>query len=128
MDSAVANTRRGMGCSAAGRVQHSQDIPWQPDRKRQDWFDANDQELQHLMSRSDHAHQRELQTRNTRSTTAAYKDACRLLQKRTCALKSDWWEMKAVELQRAADSNNMKGFYNGLNELCGDPKRRDLFN
>ena len=67
-----------------------------------------------------------LQTRSTRSTTAAYKDACRLLQKRTHALKSDWWERKAVELQRAADSNNMKGFYNGLKEVWGDwgPKKK----
>ena len=79
-----------------------------PDRTHQDWFDPNEQELQTLMSRRDQAHQRVLQTRSTRSTTAAYKHACRLLQKHTRALKSDWWESKAVELQRAADCNNMK--------------------
>ena len=62
-----------------------------PDRKHQDWFDPNDQELHTLMSRRDQTHQRVLQTRSTRSTTAAYKDACRLLQKHTHALKSDWW-------------------------------------
>ena len=94
-----------------------------PDRKHQDWFDPNDQELQTLMSRRDQAHQRVLQTRSTRSTTAGYKDACRLLQKHTRALKSDWWERKAVELQRAADSNNMKGFYNGLKEVWGTKKK-----
>ena len=60
-----------------------------PDRKNQDWFDPNDQELQILMSRRDQAHQRVLQTRSTRTTTAAYKDACRRLQKDTRALKSD---------------------------------------
>ena len=53
-----------------------------PDRKHQDWFDPNEQELQTLMSRRDQAHQRVLQTRSTRSTTAAYKDACRLLKKK----------------------------------------------
>ena len=47
------------------------------------------------------------------------KDACRLLQKHTRALKSDWWERKAVELQRAADSINVKGFYNALKEVWG---------
>ena len=47
-----------------------------PDRKHQDWFDPNDQELHTLICRRDQAHQRELQTRSTRSTTAAYKDAC----------------------------------------------------
>ena len=94
-----------------------------PDRKHQHWFDPNDQELQTLMSRRDQAHQRVLLTRSTRSTTAAYKDVCRLLQKRTRALKSGWWERKAVELQRAADINDMKGFYNGLKKVWGPQKR-----
>ena len=53
-------------------------------------------------------------------------DACRLLQKCTRALTSDWWERKAVELQRAADRNNTKGFYSGLKEMWG-PRRRDRF-
>ena len=39
-----------------------------PNRKHQDWFDPNDQELQILMSRRDQAHQRVLQTRSTIST------------------------------------------------------------
>ena len=30
-----------------------------------------------------------------------------------------------MQLQRAADSNNMKGFYNGLKEVCG-PKKKGL--
>ena len=94
-----------------------------PDRKHQDWFDPNDQELQNLMSRRDQSHQRVLQTRSTRSTIAAYKDACRLLHKRTRALKSEWWEMKAEELQRSADRNDMKGFYNGLKEVWGPAKK-----
>ncbi|KAK2178131.1 hypothetical protein NP493_561g01051 [Ridgeia piscesae] len=71
------------------------------------------------MSRRDQAHKSVLLTRSTRSTPAAYNYACRLLQKHTRALKSDWWERKAVELQRAADRNEMKGFYNGLKEVWG---------
>jgi len=79
------------------------------------------------MSRRNQAHQRMLQTRSTRSITAAYKDACRLLQKCTRALKSDWWDRKAVELQKAADRNDMKGFYSGLKEMWG-PKKKDHVN
>ena len=75
------------------------------------------------MSRRDKAQKTVLQTRSTRSTTAAYKDACRLLQKCTCALKSQWWERKAVELQRAAKRNGMKGLYSGLKEVWGPKKR-----
>ena len=65
------NTRRGICSSAAGRLG-------KPDRKHQGWFDPNDQELQILMSRRDQTHQRVLQSRNIRSTTAAFKDACKL--------------------------------------------------
>ncbi|KAK2159313.1 hypothetical protein NP493_1729g00048 [Ridgeia piscesae] len=49
----------------------------------------------------------------------------RLLQKRTRALESDWWERKAkaLELQRVADRNNMNGFYTGLKEVWGPKKK-----
>ena len=50
-----------------------------PGRKHHDWFDPNNQELQTIMSRRHQTHQRVLQTRSIRSTTAAYQDACRLL-------------------------------------------------
>ena len=33
--------------------------------------------------------------------------------------------MKAEELQRAADRNDMKGFYSGLKEVCG-PQTKQL--
>ena len=41
---------------------------------------------------------------------------------RKTRLKSDWWERKAVELQRAAYRNTIKGFYNGLKEVWGPKK------
>ena len=42
-----------------------------------------------------------------------------MLQKYTRARKYERWEMKAEELQRAADRNDMKGFYSGLKEVLG---------
>ena len=46
-----------------------------------------------------------------------------MLQKLTRALESDWWERKAVELQRAADRNDMKDFHNGLKEVWRPKKK-----
>ena len=46
-----------------------------------------------------------------------------MLQIYTRALKSDWREMKAEELQRAADRNYMKGFYDELKEVWGPMKK-----
>ena len=131
MDSALAkweekeNSTPDEEWAALQQVVYNTDKTYlgKPDRKHHDWFDLNDQELQTLMGRRYQAHQRVLQTRSTRSTTTAHKDACRLLHKHTRALKSDWWERKAAELHRAADSNNMKGFYNGLKEVWGPKKK-----
>ena len=93
--------------------------PGKHEKKHQDWFDPNDQILRDFMSKTDQAHQRVLQIKSTRSAVQAYKDACRILQKYTRAQTSEWWEMKAEELQRAADRNDMKGFYSGLKKVWG---------
>lgn len=94
-----------------------------PGRKHQDWFDPGDQKLQQLIRKRDQANQKVLQSRSTRSTVAAYKDACRQLQQHTRSLKTAWWDSKAQELQTAADRNDMKAFYNGLKEVWGPQKK-----
>ncbi|KAK3509681.1 hypothetical protein QTP70_008422 [Hemibagrus guttatus] len=94
-----------------------------PNRRHQDWFDPDDQKLLKLLNNRDQAHQKVLQSRSTRSTVAAYKVACRQLQQHTRVLKTAWWDRKAEELQRAADRNDMKGFYSGLKEIWGPQKK-----
>ena len=71
------------------------------DKKHQVWFDPNDQMLRDLRIKRDQPHQRVLQIRDTRSPVKAYRDACIILQKYARAQKSEWWERKAEELQRA---------------------------
>ena len=78
------------------------------------------------MVKGDQAHQRVLQIRGTRTAVQAYKDACRILHKYTRARKSEWWELKAEELQRAADRNDMKGFSNGLKEVWGPQTKQHV--
>lgn len=94
-----------------------------PERKHQDWFDPEDSELQLLIQKRNNSHQRVLQTRSTRSTVTAYKEACRHLQVYTRKLKTTWWEEKAEDLQRSADNNDMKSFYTGLKEVWGPQTR-----
>ena len=96
------------------------------EKKHQDLFDPNGQILRDLMAKWDQAHQRVLQIRSTRSAVQAYKDACRILQKYTRARKSEWWEMKAEELQRSTDRNDMKGFYSGLKEVWGPQTKQHV--
>ena len=53
--------------------------------------------------------------RRNRSTSRRSSFSSRKLRK----MKSDWWEMKAEELQAAADNHNMKTFHDGLCTVCG---------
>ena len=96
------------------------------DKKHKDWFDPNDQMLCDLMAKRDQDHQRVLQIRSTRSAVKACKDACRILQKYRRARKSEWWEMKAEKLQRAADRNDIKGFYSGMKEVWGPQTKQPV--
>ena len=96
------------------------------EKKHQDWFDLNDQILRDLMAKRDQAHQRVLHIRSTSSAVEAYEDACRILKRYTRAPKSEWWELKAEELQRAADRNDMKSFYSGLKEVWGPQTKQPV--
>ena len=93
------------------------------EKKHKDWFDPNDQILQDLMAKIGQAHQRVLQIRSTRSTIEACKYACRILQRYT---RTEWWKMKADELKRVADRNDMRGFYSGLKEVCGPQTKQPV--
>ena len=93
------------------------------EKKHKDWLDPNDPILRNLMAKGDQAHQRMLQIRSTRT---AVEDAYIILQKYTRARKSEWWEMKAEELQRAAERNDMKGICSGLKEVWGPQTKQPV--
>ena len=92
------------------------------EKKHQDWFDPNDQILRDLMAKTPNS----VADKKYQIRCPSLQDACRILQKYTRARKSEWWEMKAEELQRAADRNDMKDFYSGLKE-CGVHRRNNLY-
>ena len=73
-------TRRGMGSSAAGRIQHGQHISWRAKQKTPELVRPQRPGATYSYEQKTQSPPENVETRNTRSTTAAYKDACRLLK------------------------------------------------
>ena len=78
------------------------------------------------MAKRDQVHQRLLQIKITTYHVIVYKYTCILLHKYTQARKSELWEMKAEELQIAADKNNIKVLCRGLKEVWGTPTEQPV--
>ena len=82
-------------------------------RVHEDWFDENNDELRELIHKRNRA-RADMLTRSTRSNKSKFRVAGRKLTERCRKLKNDWWLAKAAELQRFADTNDMKGSCQGM--------------
>ena len=92
-------------------------------RKRQDWFDENDNEIQLLLDIKSKALQAVLQGGKTvdehRQRMNEFKGIKAEVQRKLRIMKDTWWSNKANEIQLAHDTNNTKLLYNLLREVYG---------
>ena len=67
-------------------------------------------------------HQSHLKFMNDKNNSQSKQDyLClkRSVQRHLRSMKESWWATKAEELQTAADTNNIKAFYDGLKAVYG---------
>jgi len=57
--------------------------------------------------------------RSTRKTKRKYKECNRAFQKKCRELKNKWWQDKAAELQKLANRNDMRSFYENMRAVWG---------
>ena len=88
-------------------------------RKHKDWFDENDQEIQHMLQAMHTAHKAWISDKNSSAKKQLYLTAKRESQRRLRKMKETWWRQRAEELQVAADTHNAKAFYEGLRAVYG---------
>ena len=88
-------------------------------KKHQDWFDENDEELQHLVDQKRQAYQQLHNNPNSTTVQAKYRDLKRTVQCRIREIKNDWWRAKAEELQNLSDINNSRAFFRATKEIYG---------
>ena len=59
-------------------------------RKRQDWFDEADKEIQELLEKKRSCHNRLLEKPDDQAANAAYKTACSTRQAKLRTMQNDW--------------------------------------
>ena len=85
-------------------------------RKHKDWFET---EIQELLEMKRFSHQRLLTNPDNNSLKAAYRTACKTLQKRLCVMKNDWWTDLAKKMQMYADLGDTRSFFEAVNAVHG---------
>ena len=89
------------------------------ERKHQDWFDENDEEIEPLLNAMHVAHRNFIGNKQSSVLKKAYLESKRSAQRRLRHMKNKWWEDKAAELQEAADKHNTKALFEGLKAVYG---------
>lgn len=88
-------------------------------RKHQDWFDENDEVIQKLLDEKRRAHRDIQQDTSSAFKKAAFKSIKGKVQTKLREMKDTWLSNKADEIQKYADSNNCKRFYEALKAIYG---------
>ena len=82
-------------------------------RKHQDWFDENDEEITKLLEEKNRLHRAYVSDKSSASK-AAFSNACNTVQKKLHEMQDTWLSQKAEEIQRYADTKDMKRFYKSV--------------
>ncbi|KAJ1154029.1 hypothetical protein NDU88_006786 [Pleurodeles waltl] len=91
----------------------------QNSHKHQDWFDDNDENIQKLLDEKHEAFRSLQQDATSVSKKSAYNSIQSKVQAKLREMQDSWLSKKAVEIQKYADSNNFKGFYDVLKTIYG---------
>lgn len=86
-------------------LKTSQDVLGLKTKQNEDWFDENDEEIEHLISKKWQTHcawQRDITSQAKREAHSRAKALVRWIRE----LKNKWWTQKASESQQLADAGN----------------------
>ena len=88
-------------------------------RKRQDWFDENNENIQFMLDEKHRLHSAHLNDPLSAAKKAAFCNVKRSLQLELRRMQDKWLSEKADETQFYADRNDLKNFYSALKAVYG---------
>eukprot|EP00745_Piridium_sociabile_P040226 TRINITY_DN767_c0_g1_i3.p1 TRINITY_DN767_c0_g1~~TRINITY_DN767_c0_g1_i3.p1 ORF type:complete len:1045 (-),score=247.16 TRINITY_DN767_c0_g1_i3:182-3316(-) len=111
-DKSWANFRDSVYSSAKLVLGH-------PERKHQDWFDDNNQQIAGLLKEKQEAFDSWLSDKRSVSKHECLKHLRNKVQRELRQMEDKWWEAKAAELQQYAEEHNTKKLFDGLKTVYG---------
>ena len=91
-------------------------------RVHRDWFDENDENIKALLDAKQKAFVEWQNAPSSISKRDKFKHLQRQAQTSLRKMQDEWWERKADEVQRYADTQNSKLFFSAIKEVYGPPK------
>ena len=88
-------------------------------KKRQDWFDENDKQLQEIMGQKRKAFSAVQNDQQSAAKRKRYQECKAEVQKVIRNLKNQWWKEKACEIQQLADANETRDIFNAIKAIFG---------
>ena len=88
-------------------------------RKHQDWFDQNDEEIGKLLATKHACHKALLDDPNSTAKKTAFTSCRSKVQSELRKMQDSWLSNKADEIQSYANKNDSKNFYSALKAIYG---------
>ena len=90
-----------------------------PERKHQDWFDDNNDEIRGLLKLRNRLVQALCSDPNSQSKAEKLRDCKSKLQRKLRVMKNSWLEARVKETQHYADTNNSRKFFESIKAIYG---------
>ena len=88
-------------------------------RRHQDWFDDNNAEIRTLIHDKRAAHNAQLRNPTSRTLHECSSFIRATVQRKLWWMDNNWWARKAAHIQKYADINAAKSFYEALRCVYG---------
>ena len=98
--------------TTSNTIGHSQ-------KRHQDWFDENNQQIHDLLDKKNKAHQSAINNPRSQAARDHFQGLSSESQRTLRILKNNWWLNKAAEIQRYSDTNNHQQFYDAIKATYG---------
>ena len=88
-------------------------------RRHQDWFDSNNNEIQDLLQRKNQAHDATLNNPLSISARQNFNELRSEAQAILRQMENNWWQNKAIETQAYFDNNDFRNLFDSIKSVYG---------